>query len=210
MSAPPEIALPVQAVGWLGNAFFFSRFLVQWGSSERAHRSVAPPLFWWLSLGGTAALGAYSSWKGAYVLLAGYVLNGAIYARNLHFQRGQARALAPRTAAAFAAAGAAFLVAGAVVEQIHRHEAMLAWVLVACLGQALWSSRFVVQWWASEREAESHFPASFWWLSLAGNVLLLAYTLHLDDPVLIAGYVPGPIVQIRNLMLGRAKAHEAT
>ena len=58
-----------------------------------------------------------------------------------------------------------------------------------------------MQWYASERAGESHFPRSFWYLSLAGNVLLLAYACHLADPVYIAGYVLGPLVQVRNLML---------
>jgi lipid-A-disaccharide synthase-like uncharacterized protein len=47
----------------------------------------------------------------------------------------------------------------------------------------------------------------FWWLSLAGNALLLAYAVHLRDPIFIAGFVPGPLVQVRNLMLqGRAES----
>ena len=75
------------------------------------------------------------------------------------------------------------------------------WLAVVLSGQALWSSRFVVQWWATERRRESHFPLAFWWLSLAGNSLLLAYALHLADPIYIAGFTVGPFVQVRNLML---------
>ena len=42
-------------IGFLGQAFFTARFLVQWIASERKRRSVVPVAFWWLSLlGGTA------------------------------------------------------------------------------------------------------------------------------------------------------------
>lgn len=200
MAAP---ALPLQVAGWVGNACFFSRFFVQWYKSERAGKSVAPPIFWWLSLVGTVLLGAYSYSRESYVLVLGYVINGLIYTRNLKLHRPGAAA--PRAAwlALFALLAFGLLVGAAVYEVQRRAEAELAWVAVALVGQSLWSSRFVVQWWASERASESHFPRLFWWLSLLGNLLLLAYTVHLGDAVLAWGYVPGPLVQIRNLMLGR-------
>ena len=70
--------------------------------------------------------------------------------------------------------------------------------------------RFVIQWWYSERRKESHFPMLFWWTSLGGNVLLLAYALHLRNPVLIAGFLLGPIVQTRNIVLSlRARSARA-
>ncbi len=47
----------------------------------------------------------------------------------------------------------------------------------------------------------SHFPPTSWWLSLLGNALLLAYTIQLGDFKLIVGYLVGPVVQIRNLVL---------
>lgn len=200
--AGPELALPLQVVGWAGNACFFSRFLVQWLVSERARKSVAPPLFWWISLAGTVLLGIYAGTLRNYVLLGGYGINGLIYARNLALGNARTRRLGPRALVPLAVVALSLLVAAAVWERLHRAEASLGWILVALAGQTCWSSRFVVQWWASERALQSHFPRSFWWLSLAGNPLLLAFALHLGDPVLIWGYVPGMIVQVRNLMLG--------
>ena len=75
------------------------------------------------------------------------------------------------------------------------------WLACVLLGQGIWSSRFVVQWWSSERSGHSHFPVLFWWISLAGNGLLLAYAVHLRDPVYLAGFALGPLVQVRNLVL---------
>jgi lipid-A-disaccharide synthase-like uncharacterized protein len=194
-----------QVLGWIGNACFFSRFLVQWALSERARRSLTPAVFWRLSLLGTACLGTYSAQQGKYVLLVGYVLNGSIYARNLWMQRrAGVRTLTPATAAAIALIAVCGLIAGALLNLDADPQASAAWVACAAVGQAVWSSRFVVQWWHSERAGESHFPPVFWWLSLAGNALLLAYAVHLRDPIFIAGFVPGPLVQVRNLMLQRA------
>jgi len=190
--------------GWLGNACFFSRFLVQWALSERARRSVAPPIFWWISLAGSLLLGSYALHTGRPILLAGFAVNGAIYARNLWIRRFGGRT----PAAALWCAGAAALLLTVTAASRTAAEATLPWGWIACgvLGQAAWSSRFVVQWIASERRGESHFPPVFWRLSLFGNALLLAYALRLGDAVFIAGLVPGPLVQLRNLALGRRVA----
>ena len=202
-------ALPLPVAGWVGNACFFSRFFVQWYKSERAGKSVAPPVFWWLSLAGTVLLGAYSFSRESYVLVLGYAINGLIYTRNLRLRREGASAIGTAQLATLGALAFALLVGAAAYEVQRRAEAEVAWVAGALVGQSAWSSRFVVQWWASERASESHFPRLFWWLSLFGNVLLLAYTVHLGDAVLAWGYVPGPVVQVRNLMLGRRSAKDS-
>jgi lipid-A-disaccharide synthase-like uncharacterized protein len=79
------------------------------------------------------------------------------------------------------------------------------WLLLGLLGQAAFSARFVVQWLASERRRESVVPVSFWWLSVAGGVLLLAYALHRGDPVFVLGQSAGLAVYLRNLALIRRR-----
>jgi len=191
-------------IAWLGNVAFFSRFFVQWLASERAKKSVAPTSFWWLSLCGSLCLGAYTYQVGEPVLLAGHVLNGALFARNLHLSlRPKQQAPAPHPALAVLALA---MTAGVIWLSLGKARGDLSetpgWLAVSVLGQSIWSSRFVLQWWRSEATGKSHFPVLFWWISLFGNGLLLAYTSHLGDPALIAGYLPGPLVQARNLMLG--------
>ncbi len=78
---------------------------------------------------------------------------------------------------------------------------MNPWVGVGLAGQALFSSRILVQWVASERRGQSIVPKSFWWLSLAGSALLLAYALARRDPVFILGQSLGFVVYVRNLVL---------
>jgi lipid-A-disaccharide synthase-like uncharacterized protein len=79
------------------------------------------------------------------------------------------------------------------------------WLLLGLLGQAAFSARFLVQWLASERRRESVVPVTFWWLSLAGGALLLAYALHRRDPVFVLGQSAGLVVYLRNLALIRRR-----
>lgn len=79
------------------------------------------------------------------------------------------------------------------------------WLSVGFLGQALFSSRFLVQWIASERRKESVIPLSFWFLSLGGGLALLLYAVHRLDPVFIVGQGAGLFIYLRNLLLIRRK-----
>ena len=197
---------PMEWVGWLGNACFGSRVLVQWLHVERVRARAAPRIFWLLSLLGSVLLGAYAMERGVWVLLVGFAVNGLIYLRNLRLgvASDSARPLERRQAILLATASMLALVGAGLANAVFAGSESWAWVGVAIVGQSIWSSRFVVQWWVSERTRESHFPPAFWALSLAGNGLLLAYALHLWDAVLVAGLALAPIVQIRNLWLTRA------
>lgn len=75
------------------------------------------------------------------------------------------------------------------------------WLAVGLFGQALFMMRFVVQWIHSERHQKSIIPVSFWYLSLVGGLIVLAYGLHKAEPVIILGQLPGTFVYARNLML---------
>jgi len=82
------------------------------------------------------------------------------------------------------------------------------WLGIGFFGQALFFGRWVVQWIASEKKAESQVPVSFWYMSLIGGLITLAYAIYRQDPVFIAGQGVGSVVYIRNLMLIR-RANEA-
>ena len=75
------------------------------------------------------------------------------------------------------------------------------WIAIGFFGQALFFGRWLVQWIASERGAESRIPISFWYMSLIGGLITLAYTIYRKDPVLISGQAVGSVVYIRNLIL---------
>ena len=75
------------------------------------------------------------------------------------------------------------------------------WLAIGFLGQGLFFGRWVVQWIASEKKAESQVPVAFWYMSLIGGLITLAYAIYRKDPVFIAGQSIGSIVYVRNLML---------
>ena len=80
------------------------------------------------------------------------------------------------------------------------------WLVLGFVAQGLFSARFMVQWIASERAGKSVMPVVFWYLSISGSVLLLAYAIYRQDPVFILGQSAGLIVYFRNLyLIGREK-----
>ncbi len=79
----------------------------------------------------------------------------------------------------------------------------MVWLLIGLVGQAMFMMRFVVQWAHSEKHQKSVIPISFWYLSLAGGLTVLAYGLHKAEPVIILGQLPGTFVYLRNLILIR-------
>src|SRR3954447_9790964 len=78
---------------------------------------------------------------------------------------------------------------------------MSLWVKIGFLGQFAFTARFLVQWIASEKKRDSVMPVAFWWLSLVGGSILLAYAINRRDPVIIVGQAMGLLVYVRNLML---------
>ena len=84
----------------------------------------------------------------------------------------------------------------------------LLWLAIGLFGQALFMMRFVVQWIHSERHQKSVIPVSFWYLSLVGGLVVLAYGLHKAEPVIVLGQLPGTFVYARNLMLIRREHHD--
>jgi len=84
------------------------------------------------------------------------------------------------------------------------------WLLVGFGGQALFMGRFVLQWLVSERRRRSVIPVSFWYLSICGALVLLAYALHRRDPVFVVGQGLGVAIYLRNLQLIRAERMRTT
>lgn len=75
------------------------------------------------------------------------------------------------------------------------------WMTVGLFGQLVFGGRFVLQWIASEIKKRSHIPVAFWYLSLIGSLILLAYSLHRKDPIFILGFSLNAVIYMRNLHL---------
>ena len=75
------------------------------------------------------------------------------------------------------------------------------WKIIGWVGNIIFFSRFLVQWWATEKNKQVVVPDSFWWLSLVGSICLLGYGLWRRDSVFIFAYLFTWIPYVRNLMI---------
>ena len=78
------------------------------------------------------------------------------------------------------------------------------WNIIGWSGNAVFSSRFLVQWYATEKKKQVVVPTLFWWLSLVGSLLLLSFALFYDkQKVIIFAYALAWIAYTRNLIIHR-------
>ncbi|AQT45244.1 lipid-A-disaccharide synthase N-terminal domain-containing protein [Bartonella sp. M0177] len=70
-------------LGFVAQALFMMRFVVQWLASEKAKKSVMPVAFWFFSLGGGVLLFIYAIRQKDPVFIAGQGLGLIVYIRNL-------------------------------------------------------------------------------------------------------------------------------
>ena len=81
-------------LGFVAQAFFTMRFLVQWLASEKAGKSVIPLAFWWFSIGGGLLLLVYALYRRDPVFILGQGFGVFVYLRNLQFELRDRRASA--------------------------------------------------------------------------------------------------------------------
>jgi len=187
---------------WAGQACYFSRFLVQWRMSEKAKKSVTPRVFWWLSLAGVLLAGTGAFGEKEWILVPAFIVNGFLYTRNLMLSsKTGASPLGPAPAMLFGLVAAAFVLYFGMDQTPELEQGAELWILAGILGQAIWGTRFLVQWFLSERLGKSHFPIGFWWMSIAGAMLNLTYTAWLGKPHFMAAYLIAWFVPVRNLIL---------
>lgn len=195
------------AIGFVAQACYGARFLIQWIASERAGRSIIPIHFWYLSVVGEVLLLAYAVHRRDPVIAVGQLVGLAIYLRNIEFihrhrnQKSFGGWFRPWLLLAVAAGIVGY--AGAPEATTRELRVDSFWTLFGFLGQFLFTSRFVLQWLLSERAGRSVTPVQFWYLSIVGSLMLLAYAIAVMDPVIILGQAFGTVVYTRNLVLMR-------
>ena len=79
------------------------------------------------------------------------------------------------------------------------------WIIFGFAAQFVFFLRFAVQWWVSEKKKESVIPVAFWYLSLVGTVMILAYSIRQKDIVFITASILNAMIYIRNLSLIHSK-----
>lgn len=73
------------SLGFVGQALFSARFIVQWLQSEKVKRSVFPITFWYFSIAGGVTLLIYAIHRQDPVFIVGQASGLFIYLRNLYF-----------------------------------------------------------------------------------------------------------------------------
>jgi len=75
------------------------------------------------------------------------------------------------------------------------------WATIAMIGQVIFGGRFILQWIVSEYKKRSHVPTAFWFISLAGSLILLSYAIHIKNPIFMLGFSLNTLIYMRNLHL---------
>ena len=70
-------------IGFVGQALFGARFIIQWIVSEKKGESTIPLAFWYCSIGGAIVLLTYAVYKEDPVFIVGQSLGSIVYVRNL-------------------------------------------------------------------------------------------------------------------------------
>jgi lipid-A-disaccharide synthase-like uncharacterized protein len=77
-----------------------------------------------------------------------------------------------------------------------------AWKIIGYSGVFLFSARWFVQLWASHRAGKPVVPRMFWWMSMVGSLMCLAYFVFgKNDSVGILAYLFPSGIAAYNLML---------
>ncbi|MGM9674653.1 MAG: lipid-A-disaccharide synthase N-terminal domain-containing protein [Bacteroidaceae bacterium] len=199
-------AYGIMAIGFLAQAFFSARILVQWLLSERAKKVLSPSAFWVLSLAGAYLLCLYGWLRNDFSIVLGQFISYYIYLWNLHAKGVWTKVprlirymllLVPMVALTLVADNAE-----TYFNRFFHNEEVPLWLLIyGSAGQVLFTLRFVYQWYYSYHRAQSSLPAGFWLLSLAGSLTIVSYGCIRSDIVLIIGQSFGLVAYIRNLCL---------
>ncbi len=75
------------------------------------------------------------------------------------------------------------------------------WVIFGTLGQMIFFSRWLIQWYFSEKFKTSIIPIGFWWCSLTGGIVTLIYAYHIASFPFMMAQLIGILVYSRNLYL---------
>lgn len=206
-------------LGFLSSLAFTLRFLTQWLFSEMRGESLVSKSFWWLSLLGNFSLMAHSAIQLQYPICVIQSVNIVISVRNLNLLQGKARSwnffptvfcltllalLLPTLGFYFWSGEEWWRVPTHLFASKATHVTLL-WHFFGFLGVLLYASRFWIQWIEAERAQQSRLDTVFWWLSIVGALLSLAYFLKIRDLVNMAGPLFGIVPYIRNLMLLKKK-----
>lgn len=196
----------IYIIGFLAQALFSARILVQWILSEKAKRVVSPTIFWVLSMAASYLLFIYGWLRDDFAIMLGQVIAYYIYIWNLD-EKGVWRRLhllLRIILIATPAVGLTYILNdwSQFVEQCLNNAQIPPFLVIyGSMGQVIFTLRFVYQFFYSKHHGKSLLPAGFWIISLIGSTIIVSYGIIRLDPVLILGQSFGFISYTRNLIL---------
>ncbi len=202
----------VFGLGMLGQVLFSFRMIIQWFLSEEQRKVVSPDIFWIFSILGAIVFYTYGIIREDLSIVLAQFITYWVYLGNLKL-KGLWKKVP--------LLGKLFLLGLPIFALVYTINAtkgagidftrdLPLWLIsLGIFGQILFTLRFLIQYWYSERIGESVLPPIFWWMSLIGSLFIILYGVLLPDMVLIIGHGLGSIVYFRNLVIG-ARAKQAT
>ncbi len=194
----------VYALGFIAQACFGARTVVQWVQSERAGRVVSPTWFWVFSLCGSALFLIYGLLRHDVIILFGQTISFYIYIRNLQLKKAWSNIsrivrliILPFP---FLLMLSAWLMNPQNFSYIFEGTNFSNTALIAGgVGQLLLNLRYLYQWYFSEKAQQSLLPLGFWIISAAASLMVVYYGIMHNEPVLLVAQSMGFVVYLRNI-----------
>lgn len=190
-------------LGFMSQALFGLRLLVQLWHSENSKSDEVPLIFWNISLWAALLYLLYGVLRQDIIIVIGQTITYFIYIRNVHLLGRwseypiEARIfyiLIPFILVLYFLSSVETLIFNITNQYI---------ILVGFLGQLLMNARFVLQWMYAEKKGVSAFPLAFWYISIIGSFMLLIYGIwhpkYGYDPVIILAQLMGLGVYLRTV-----------
>lgn len=208
-------------LGILPSIFFFLRFFIQWMKSEKKKESFVDKSFWILSILGNSLAAIHYFIQLQYLFLIIQTSNLGIACRNINLINNKKSYSTKKAIIAISVllVSVSFLffiqkyfffntfdVFATPVGRVQNGEmsrVAVGWQIVGMIGSALFASRFWYQWWKLEKSHQSQLDEVFWKLSIYGNILILIYSVAIQDMVSLINYSFGMVPYLRNLFLLR-------
>ncbi|SHO60231.1 lipid-A-disaccharide synthase N-terminal domain-containing protein [Algoriphagus zhangzhouensis] len=191
-------------LGFLAQGMFSARFLIQLVKTEKSGKVANPLIFWQLSLFASLLLMVYGTFRHDVIIVVGQLIGYYIYIRNLQLKNSWE--LFPKAVRRIFLIIPIFFFAYIfgfrekdffqLINNPELDAVLLTW---GSIGQVIFTGRFLIQWYVSEKQKKSVFPNTFWIVSILGAMIIAIYAIIRKDAVLFIGQSFGLVVYFRNL-----------
>ena len=198
----------VFGIGFLAQALFSARLVVQWLLSEKARKVVSPTSYWQIRILASYLLFVYGWLRDDFAIILGQYISYYIYIWNLN-TKNHWKELPAFIRLVLLLTPVLVIIYLLLTWDINGPRLFrnanipLGLLIFGSMGQIIFTFRFIYQWFYSRHKGESVFPVTFWVLSLLGSAIIVSYGIYRSDPVLILGQSAGFIAYIRNLFILR-------